>query len=520
MKQQTFLKGAVILMAAGFLNRVLGFILKVVMVHYLGDEGVGLYQMVYPIYVTLILLSTCGFPVAVSKLVSQKNAKGDVRAVEKIRNISIIFVLITSTIIATTLIFSAKWIAVSVLSDIRTFYIILAIAPALIFVSGASILRSYFQGLKTMTPTALSQTIEQIVRLCASILLLSILLNRGLKFGAAGAAVGITMGEFAGMTTLVIILLIHRYFSKGDTLLARDLSTAPSTAYSIKDTFKDLFKMGIPITVGRLVISLMYSLDAIIIPSQLQNAGLTMAEATSQFGQLSGIAMQIIFLPTTISVALTTSLVPNISDALARNQMQVIRNKYHEVLRITAYIGIPATLFFIYRGSDICHLLFNFPEAGSILSLLGTGAIAVYFIHVAGGVLNGLGKPHLAVKNMIIGAAFKVGGLLTLVSHPLFGIKGAAISMVLGWVAGAIADFISIGRIIGFGFNVYHILIKPIVGTVLLYFLLPIFDSLGYTIGFSNKIVTLSTIFISVLFYFIWMILVRGITKDDIEKFK
>ncbi len=429
MKQQTFLKGAVILLVAGMINRILGFVLRIVMVHYLGDEGVGLFSMIYPIYITLILFCTLGFPVAVSKLVSEKNAIGDIWGIKRILRVALFTVLITSFTLSTIVFFSTKWFALKLFSDLRTYYLLKAIAPALIFVSIDSVLRSYFQGLRTMTPTAISQTIEQGMRIVSSVYFISLLIKRGLQYGSAGAAMGITMGEFSGMATLIILFILHRYIKGGSDLLSKDFKTVAASNYSSKQAFKDLCKMGLPITFGKLVISLMYTIDAILIPNQLQQAGLSIQDATSLFGQLYGMSLQIIFLPTTISNALTTSLVPTISDALVRNKIQVIREKYHEVLRITFYIGMPATLFFISRGNAICHLLFNFSSAGSLLAIMGFGAISTYFTHVAMGVLNGLGKPHLAVKNMIIGTSFKLGGILTLVSHPLFGIKGAAISL-------------------------------------------------------------------------------------------
>lgn len=520
MKQQTFLKGAVILTIAGFLNRILGFFLRVVMVHYLGDEGVGLYSMIYPVYITLVLLSTVGFPVAIAKLVSEKNAQKDVKGVMKLLKTAIFFLLGTSLTITVILIFSSKWIAINLLSDIRTHRLLLAIAPSLVFVTIASVFRSYFQGLKTMTPTAVSQTIEQLIRIAASVFFIIFLTKRGLQYGATGAALGITMGEFSGMCTLLLIFVIHRVIRNGSDLLSIDLERAPESNYSFRQAFKDLFKMGLPITIGRLVISLMYTIDAILIPSQLQRGGLSIAEATSQFGQLTGIALQIIFLPTIISSALTTSLVPSIADALARNQQEKIREKYHEVLRITFYIGFPASLFFIFRGSQICNLLFNFPEAGILLAILGLGAISTYFIHVASGVLNGLGKPHLAVKNMIIGASCKLGLLLTLVNHPVFGIKGAAIGLAIGWIISSIADFISIGRIIGFSMNLYHLIVKPLAGCLIIYGLLPLIDSFALFIGLTPKLIILFTLIVSAILYLIWMILIKGISKADLKKFK
>lgn len=520
MKQQTFLKGAVILMVAGLINRVLGFVLRVVMVHYLGDEGVGLYSMIYPIYVTFILLSTAGFPVAVSKLVSERNAMGDVRGLEKVFRLALCFVIGMSLILGVVLIFTSRWISQYLLSDLRTQRLLLAIAPALVFVAVASTLRSYFQGLRTMTPTAVSQTIEQIVRIGSTMLLVAWLVERGLSFGAAGAAFGITLGEFAGMAVLIVMFFRHRVMRGGADLLAMEPALAPPTKYRYRQAFKDMISLAIPITAGRVVLSLMYSLDAMLIPSQLQLAGLSVADATSLFGQLSGIALQVIFLPTVISSALTTSLVPTISDALARQRIDLIRAKYHDVLRITCYIGIPATLFFCFRGNEICLLLFNFADAGPLLSLLGVGAVFTYFEHVAGGVLNGLGKPHLAVKNTIIGAAFKIGGLVTLVGHPMFGIKGAAISIAAGWITGSLCDFITIGRIIGFRMNATHIFLKPLLGTLILYWALPVFDLVGISLGGGERLTMLLTLIISVVFYLAWMVVVKGLSREDMQKFK
>lgn len=520
MKQQTFLKGAFILMAAGLINRILGFILRVVMVRYLGDEGVGLYSMIYPIYVTFILLSTAGFPVAVSKLVSERNAMGDVRGIDKVFRLALFSVIGMSLLLGVVMVFTSRWIAQSLLSDLRTQRLLLAIAPALVFVAVASTLRSYFQGLRTMTPTAVSQTVEQIVRIGSTMLLVMLMAERGLSYGAAGAACGITLGEFAGMAVLVVMFFKHRVIRRGTDLLTAEPATAPPAMYRYREAFKDMVSLAIPITVGRVILSLMYSLDAMLIPSQLQQAGFSVADATSQFGQLSGIALQVIFLPTVISSALTTSLVPTISDALARNRMDVIRAKYHDVLRITCYIGIPATLFFCLRGNEICNLLFNFADAGPLLALLGTGALFTYFEHVAGGVLNGLGKPHLAVKNTIIGAAFKIGGLLTLVNHPMFGIKGAAISIAAGWIVGACCDFFSIGRLIGFRMNAVHIFLKPLLGTAILYWALPVFDLAGISLGVGERLTTLFTLIVSIVFYLVWMIVVKGLSREDLQKFR
>lgn len=488
------------------------------MVQYLGDEGVGLYAMIYPIYVTLILLSTAGFPVAVSKLVSEKNALGNTHGINRIFWLALAFVLGSSVIFALLLSFSAKWIAVTLLADIRTYRLLLAVAPALIFVSIASVIRSYFQGLKNMVPTAISQTFEQMVRIGATFLLIMFFVERGLEYGAAGAALGITCGELGGMLILVVLFLRHRIASSSDLLGPNSLNE-PVNSYSRGQAIRDLFNLAVPITVGRLVISLMYTMDAMLIPSGLQQAGLPIAEATSLFGQLSGIALQVIFLPTIISSSLTTSLVPAIADALALKNYQLIRAKYHEVLRITFYIGIPASLFFIFRGNEICLLLFNFADAGPLLAILGVGAVCTYFSHVAAGVLNGLGKPHLSVKNIIIGSAFKLGGLLSLVPHPLFGIKGAAISICAGWIVASVADFISIGRLIGFGMDMNHIILKPVLGCAILYFALPVFETFGGYLGLGNRLVTLFTILVSAIFYFAWMVVVKGVTRDDLQKF-
>jgi len=182
MKKQSFLQGALILMIAGLINRSIGFVLRLFLVRVIGDEGLGLFQMVYPFFMTLLLICTAGFPVAISKLIPERLAQNDQEGSYSLLKITLVFVSLTSIIISFLLYFSAEFIAEHIFSDQRTYFILLAIIPALIISPVAASLRSFFQGYHTMIPTAVSQIIEQLSRMIATLILINMISYLGIKY--------------------------------------------------------------------------------------------------------------------------------------------------------------------------------------------------------------------------------------------------------------------------------------------------------------------------------------------------
>ncbi|MFW5971864.1 MAG: putative polysaccharide biosynthesis protein [Bacillota bacterium] len=519
MKKQSFLQGALILMIAGLVNRILGFVLRIILVRTIGDEGLGLFQMTYPFFMTLLLICTAGFPVALSKLIPEKMASNDIRGSYNLLKVSLIFVLSMSLSIILIVYFSADFISTNIFSDSRTYIILLAILPALLISSLAACFRGFFQGMHTMIPTAISQITEQISRLLSTLIIISSVSYLGLKYQAAGIALGISIGEFCGLL-LLIILFVYNIFNNISNKKTITKKISVNLKHNYFSDLKNIAHLAIPITIGKIIHSIMMSGEAILIPRQLQLNGLSVQEATSIYGQLSGMVEQVLFLPTVITIALTISLVPNISDACARNNFKKIRNNYIDIIRICCYLGFPMTVIFYRMGSDICDLLFGYPQAGRLLAVMAFSSTFIYFLQVSHGMLNGLGKPHLSVINLGIGSALKLAGIFYLTAK--LGIEGAAISIGLGIALSALLNFLSIGHNIGYSINIKESIIKPLLASTFIYYSIPLFNHALKNLSFNinHKIHTIIIMFIMITLYLIIMILIKAIKSEDLKRFK
>jgi len=519
MKKQTFLQGAFILMIAGLVNRILGFTLRIILVRLVGDEGLGLFQMVYPFFTTLLLICTAGFPIAIAKLIPEELAIENHQGAYNYLKVTLIIISLSS--IVTTVIFtsSADLIANLIFNDKRTYYIILAIAPALIFSPLAAAFRGFFQGFQTMSPTAISQIVEQSNRFLATLIILNMISSLTIKYRAASIALGISVGELAGLITLVIIFIRHLYNSNYFSRIKEDKLKLNDSFLSI---LKNIIQMALPITAGKLVNSLMWSAEAILTPRQLRISGVNINEAAALYGQLSGMVEPVIFLPTVITIALTTSLVPNISNALAHNELNKINQTYHNVIKISTYIGLPVTTIFFLRGKEICSFLYSTPQAGPLLAVMGFSATFIYYYHVSSGVLNGLGKPQLGLINLSIGSVVKLIGIYYLVQKPEFGIYGAALGITLNYVVTCLLNFYTIKNIINYKLQIKQIILKPAFSSSLLLLVNPYFkriiELIPFKINYRLEILLILSLMLSV--YLIIMFAIKAITIDDIKRFK
>lgn len=245
MKKESFLKGAAVLGIAGMIIKVLGAFFRIPLGRIIGSEGLGYFQVGYPIYTFLLSFSTQGFPTAISKLVSEKRAKGDNAAAHKVFKTSLKILLSLGTISSLILALGAGYIVNHIVKSPNAYYAVMALAPALLVVSAMAAFRGYFQGMKNMTPTALSQVAEQFGRVLIGLLLAVLLLNRGIEFAAAGAAFGATVGGVFGF--LIIYYLYRRSQRKILSSFDRlpDEQEAPTRVI-----IRDLLKVAIPITIG------------------------------------------------------------------------------------------------------------------------------------------------------------------------------------------------------------------------------------------------------------------------------
>ena len=516
MKQESILKGTLILTISGLFNRGLGFILRVYLAHTLGDQGLGLFQMVLPLFFTFTLLATAGFPQALAKIIPEKLAENKVSSVFRLFNSTLVFTIFTGLIGAVILYLSADFFTTFFFNNDRVYPALLSLVPLVFICPISSALNGFFQGCQTMKPTAIARTTEQINRFIVTIVLMSLWTGLEVKYRAAIPGLGMFIGELTGL-----FLLFFLFYREKSLITSKNHSEKirPEKC-SFFSSFLTLGRFALPVTSGRLIHSLMQTGRAVLIPAQLQKSGLESSRAAAIYGQLGGMVQQVILLPTVFTLSFTTSLIPSLSRAYSQNKLEYIKNKYRDIIRFVTYLSFPlCSLFFLY-GREICSLLFSHPEAGEILSGLAFSAPFIYYLQVSSGLLKSIGHPGLGLRNLALGCLFQLTGIYFLVEIPSLRIQGALLSLTLGYILSAGLNYLTLGEKIGFPSNYSLLYLKPLLNSGLLFFvnLLPLRFLLTYFNLRAEGFFLLVLLFFNLLLYFWLMYISNTIQKSDLHK--
>ena len=435
-QKQSFLQGAVILSVAGVLSKIMGALYRIPLARLIGDQGMGLYQMAYPIYTTILALATAGVPVAISVMVSRQETEGFRGDSRKLFRVSLIVLFAAGIILSLLVIQAAHFIADSVLKQPLAYYPILAVAPAIVFAGLMSVFRGYFQGRQSMMPTAVSQVIEQLFRVTAVLILAVVLFPKGIEYAAAGATFGAVVGGMAG---LIVLGVYYLWFKKKESNAGQNLLYSGISSAQLA---RDMIRMAIPVSFGAVVLPLVQMLDAIIVPGRLMAIGYSTAEATALYGQLSGMAAVLISLPTIFTISISTSLVPAVAESLARGQRNDLNERLNYAFRAGMLISLPCAAGLYILATQISDLLYAAPEAGIPLEPLAFSCIVLAAFQLSSAGLQGMGRPEIAMRNLIITGVLKVILNYSLTGIPFLNVKGAAIGTVVAFLIGSLLNII------------------------------------------------------------------------------
>lgn len=511
-KRNSYLEGAFILTVAGFIVKILGAFYRIPLAFLIKDEGMGLYQMAYPIYVTLLSISTAGLPTAISKMVAEDIAVGRYKNAHRIFMVSLLVLASVGAFLTLVLVTGAKMLSVKVLGNPKAYYPIMSIAPAIIFVSVMSSYRGFFQGLQDMVPSAISQVVEQVGRVVAVFALVALLSPKGVEYAAAGAAFGPVVGGLAGLLVLVVIYLRRR-----DDLHAKLRSDRQRNLENPLHIIYRLFAFAVPVTLGGLIIPIMNLADAAIVNRRLQFAGFSITRATELYGQLTGMAAPIINLPAVATIALSASLVPAISEAMALKDMRLAASRSELGIRISIIFGLPAAAGMFVLAEPITNLLYKNPEAGVPLAVLSWGVVFLAINQTTTGILQGVGKTYIPVRNLMFGAAAKIIINYVLTGIPSVNIKGAALGSVIAYMVSSLLNLFAVVKWTGLSLDLNYIIIKPIMATLLMGASVLFAHSELMAAGLSQNMATLVAVAMGAVIYGVFLLLIGGLKKNDIE---
>lgn len=419
-----FVKGAAILVIFNLIGKIIGAIYRIPLGNLLGAEGIGKYQLVFPLYSLLLSVSVSGIPVAISKIVAEYNSKGQFGDSKKLLKLAILYLFFISLFCSLIIVFCSRFIA-NLQGNPEIYFCYYGIAPAVLFVGILSVFRGYFQGNLKMFPTAISNLIEQSGKLVFGLFFANKLIKFGVVYGVLGALIGISISEFLALIFLCVYYLFYRRKN-------RNKSLAILTKRGIS---KQLLFTSLPITLGGMAGPITAIIDSLLVVNLLIFSGFSSSEATSLLGLQSGIIEPLINIPIVIAVAISASLLPNVSKLHAAGDEEEKKLLIEKAFQIVLSVSLVCAICFVIFGKQILLLLYGGTlgsnEIMISVKLLFLGVfnlILLSLVQVSSGILQGIGKQNLTVKSILIGSGIKIILTVVLVSIDKINIYGAMIS--------------------------------------------------------------------------------------------
>lgn len=514
-KEESFMQGVMALMFSQVIIKLLGLVYKWYLTNRegFGDKGNAIYSAGFSIYALLLTISSTGVPNAVARLVSEYTAKDDYKGAYRIFKIAFGTFAIIGLVGTLLLFFGAHYIAKVWLAIPEAELTLVALSPAIFFVSIISVFRGFFNGRGNMKATANSQTIEQLFKTIFTVIVVEIVaicsgVNTNLM--AAGANLATTLATVGSFFYLYIFFKIRR-----EDLAKEIVRSRVSKTQSIWKTVKSILSVSIPMSLSAVLTSINRNIDSTTVKRGLQNF-LSEADALKQYGILSGKVDTLTSLPLSFNIAFATALVPAITTAKTKGDMKSATKRVSFSLLVTMLIGLPCMVGMIIYAQPILNLLFpNAPDGAFIFQVSSIAIIFTVLEQTVNGALQGLGKIMTPTIALLIGVAVKF--VLNLVLVPIEGIgaAGAAFATVVCHAIAFLIGFKVLRKNMKLDLTFSKFILKPILATSMMgicsyavYLLLG-----GINAG---KLATIIAILVAVLVYGLAVIVLKIFTKEEI----
>lgn len=502
MKKTIFIKNALILTASSLILRFAGIIFKVWLAALVGSEGIGLYQLVFSVYMLAATFATSGISTAVTRLVAEETGLGSKKGTLRILWRAIELTLIIATISVLIIYFGADFIAGSLLGDRRATLAIKILPFSLPFLGISSCLRGYFIARRSVTPNVLSQLFEQAVRIILIVLLVNKFAKLGLAYCCAAVIIGDVLAEILSCLMLYLIFLASK--KQLNCLTGRK-----NPPYGI---VSKIINISLPITSGRYLNTALRTAENILVPKNLAKFSLTGAKALSQFGMIKGMALPILFFPSTLLNSISTLLIPEMSEAAAKKQNNLVKSATSNVLKLTAIISFIFSAIFLVAGEKIGILIYKSADVGFLLKALSPIVPLMYLDSISDGILKGLDQQVFSFRTAITDSLLRI--VLIILILPKTGILGFIGIM---YFSNLLTCVLNVGRLIKITraeFKLISELFLPLISaftvTLILNFLISamaIASPLVYIILLSVA---------SILIYILMLIFLKVLTKEEI----
>lgn len=524
-RKQSFVHGAVLLMASNIVVKLLGAVFKIPLRNLVGVDAMAYFNSAYSFYVLFYMISTAGLPVAISRMVAAANARGNAGEVKRIYKVSMaMFVAIGAVGTAIMVLFSKKFAASTGIGD-DLYLSIIAIAPTLFFICITSSYRGYFQGLQNMIPTSISQVIEAVGKLVIGLIAGYIAIKAGCS--NAEVAAYVILGVTVGVVANTLYLGIAKAVPVNNQLNVNPDMT-PRTRGQIS---AELIKIAIPITVSSSIMSLTNVIDTLVVVNRLVDIGISTELARAYYGSYTSSAVTLFNMPPTLIYPFAISAIPALSASFANKDFAKSKATAESTFRIASLIALPCAFGMSALSTPIINLLFRdedigFAADGSVITSNGVSgpmlsilAIAIFFIgmiSVTNSILQAYGKEMTTIVSTCAGIAVKFITSYILIGMPQVGVYGISLSTMLCYLTIMCFNVFFMVRFTGIVPGIRKIFLKPFVASVLCaagaigsHFLLE-------KTPLAGKLSTVVSILIAVVIYAVVILFIKGLDREDV----
>ena len=515
-KSKSIIGGMTVLGLAGVICKLVGVLYSIPLTWMIGTQGLGVYNAVFPAYNLLLTISSAGLPVAVSRLVARSLAKDDPRSAKNVFKTALLLLTIVGTVATIIMLAGSNLLAIA--SDQPTSRIgFQVIAPCVLLVCMLSAFRGFMQGQQNMTPTAISQLIEQVGKVFLALPMAYFGSKIGIEYGAAGALLGTTIVE--GIALLYMVIL---YYRRRTTFASLPQLTdgSPETYGSIA---KQLIGISLPITIGACIVPLSQYIDSTMLVGRLMSTGMEAGKAASVYGLFSGTVIRIINIPTALALAVSMSLVPAISSSKAVNDNDQIIRQTDLGMRFAFLIGLPCSIGmsvlaeplmrFFYEGSIIeAELILG----GELLTMSGLTIILFTVVQATTSVLQGLGKQRIPMYTLVAGVVCKIVLNYVLIAIPAINIHGAPIASLVCYSVSMIPNLYYMLKYTNSKLNWIGWIVRPGIATAAMG--LVVFAMRELLPG--GRLMLLVEVAVGVVVFAAVALAVKAITKEDLRAFR
>lgn len=523
-KTSNFLKQGSVLAIASILVRMIGLLYRIPMANIIGDEGMGIYSAAFEIYNILLIISSYGMPMAVSKMVSTKCAQKRYKNAYFIFRCSMIFSMITGGAAALFVYFGAEMLEAKFFSKYQGIAIPLRVlAPTIFIVAVMGVFRGLFQGRKTMMPTAVSQIFEQIVNAFVSVAAAYMLMRSHSAsseisaWGAAGGTMGTLFGAGIALLILIFIYMLYRPVMKKQ--MRRD---HVSTKESLGITYKLIFCTVIPIILSQTVYQLSGIIDVTLFNAVMGSKGHSGTTVSSLLGVYSTNYRTLVSVPIAISTAMASSMVPGLVTSFMQQDKKEVQRKISLTVKFNMLIAFPAAMGFAVLAEPIIRLIFpssNY-RVGAIMLMTGSVCVIFYALStVTSGVLQSIDRMNLPVIHSLASLIVHIVLVFVLLKFTELGVYALVIGNVTYPLLVCYLNGKSVRKVLGFRQEVTKTFCIPLLASfVMAIATYGVYEAL-FVLTHRIYIAIFPAIAVAVFVYFVMVLKLGGLSRQELYEF-